>query len=64
MEERNIIVDFDGDDDGIQNLRDAETGRYVEMSSVVDGRITGVKRGDNDQLVFTIENEWDDDVPE
>ncbi len=64
MDERNIIVDFDGDEDGIQNLRDAETGRYVEMGSIVGARIVGVQRGDNDQLVFTMEHEWDDDVPE
>ena len=64
MKERRIIVDYDGDPDdgGIQNLRDSETGQFVELDSVVGASIIGVERGVDDQLVLVLEGEWDDDT--
>jgi hypothetical protein len=65
MADRRIIVDYDGDPDdgGTQNLRDPETGQFVEMGSIVGATIIGVERGEKDQLVFVIEGGEIGDIP-
>lgn len=61
MATRRLIVDYDGDSDGIQNLRDERTGRYVELDALVDKTIFAVERGEDDQLIFVLDGDWDDE---
>jgi len=58
MATKKVIVDFDED---IQNLRDPETGRYVELNSVVGAKVVGVERGEDDQLVLILEGVEDEE---
>lgn len=52
---RRIIVDFDDD---IQNLRDPETGQYVELEALIGMTIVDVTRGEDDQLIFEFDGDW------
>lgn len=58
---RRVIVDYDGEpEDGIQNLRDPDSGQYIELDAIVGHTIVGIRRGEDDQLIFEFDGEWDD----
>lgn len=54
---RRVIVDYDGTPEGIQNLRDPDTGQYVELDAVIGHTIISITRGEDDQLIFEFDGD-------